>query len=274
MDLSLIFLSIIVVVLIIVVGILIYNRAQAQSQLASEVQLDSEEQLDSESMGKNTNINDMLMGKASSIKSIIKNINTSDQEFDLPITKAGKSLAKSSDQRIMMEPISKNTGFNDEGNGDAVYLDRHKLSCYPYGIKQFQLVRDGKGKYRYDYLCDPNIASDVFKDANTNFNEEGGGKSHYLDRHSLDCGQKGIISDFKLNRSGNNTYRYDYKCIISPSNLKCRDVTTSVTEDGGGNAMYLDRHNIKCENGEAINNFKLVRPNEKTIQYTYKCCTF
>lgn len=47
-----------------------------------------------------------------------------------------------------------NTPFNDEGGGNAVYLDRHDLRCEPNEmLGQFRLVRNGAGQYRYDYTC-------------------------------------------------------------------------------------------------------------------------
>jgi uncharacterized small protein (DUF1192 family) len=47
-----------------------------------------------------------------------------------------------------------NTPFNDEGGGNAVYLDRHDLRCEPNEmLGQFRLIRNGAGQYRYDYTC-------------------------------------------------------------------------------------------------------------------------
>ncbi len=47
-----------------------------------------------------------------------------------------------------------NTPFNDEGGGNAVYLDRHDLRCEPNEmLGQFRLVRSGANQYRYDYTC-------------------------------------------------------------------------------------------------------------------------
>jgi uncharacterized small protein (DUF1192 family) len=47
-----------------------------------------------------------------------------------------------------------NTPFNDEGGGNAVYLDRHDLRCEPNEmLGQFRLIRNGANQYRYDYTC-------------------------------------------------------------------------------------------------------------------------
>lgn len=169
---------------------------------------------------------------------------------------------------------NKDTGLNDEGNGNAVYLDRHNLTCDSNGIKRFRLVRDGKGKYRYDYTCSSGGDLGASTSKNTGFNDEGGGNMIYLDRHNIDCGVDGVLSQFKLNRSGQNQYRYDYSCLASKKPLQCRDVTTPGNDDGGGNAVYLDRHDISCNDDETVNQFRLVRPTNNTIQYKYKCCKY
>merc|ERR1712050_116819 len=41
--------------------------------------------------------------------------------------------------------------------------------------------------------------------------------------------------------------------------------------DGGGNAVYLDRHHVRCEAGEVLTSFKLLRPTDTTINYNYQC---
>ncbi|XP_066931095.1 properdin-like isoform X1 [Clytia hemisphaerica] len=48
-----------------------------------------------------------------------------------------------------------NTGYNDDGDGKVVYLDRHTMSCNTnYYITYFKLVRNSShNKYKYDYRC-------------------------------------------------------------------------------------------------------------------------
>lgn len=170
--------------------------------------------------------------------------------------------------------MSKNSGYNDEGNGNAVYLDRHNVNCEPDGVKRFRLVRDGQGKYRYDYTCssDGDLGNTFDKD--TGFNDEGNGNLIYLDRHNVDCGIDSALTQFQLTRDGQGKYRYNYKCTSSKKPLKCRDVTTPGNEDGGGNAVYLDRHDLACGDDEVMNRFRLVRPTDNTIQYQFKCCKY
>jgi hypothetical protein len=109
---------------------------------------------------------------------------------------------------------------------------------------------------------------------NTGFNDEGKGNVVYLDRHNVDCGKDSILSQFNLLRNGEEKYRYNYKCKSSNKPLQCRDVTTTINDDGNGNAVFLDRHDVVCADDEVLNQFKLVRPTDKTIQYQYKCCKY
>jgi uncharacterized protein YegP (UPF0339 family) len=165
---------------------------------------------------------------------------------------------------------SKDTGFNDESR-QAFFLDRHNVNCDPNGINSFKLVRSGKGKFRYDYKCSSKGALGPLSSKDTGFNDEGGGNVIYLDRHNVDCGT-GALSQFNLTRDGKGKYRYNYKCASSNKPLQCRDVTTPVNDHGGGDTIYLDRHNISCNNDEVISKFKLMSLPGNKIQYSYKCC--
>ena len=169
--------------------------------------------------------------------------------------------------------ISKDSGFNDEGGGNAVYLDRHNVNCDSNGVKRFHLARDGQGQYKIEYTCSSGgeLGSPVDKD--TGYNDEGGGNVIYLDRHNVDCGANNVLSQFQLGRS-ENQYRYNYKCAPSKKPITCREVTTPANEDGGGNAVYLDRHDLSCEADEVMNRFQLTRPSENTIQYKFNCCKY
>jgi hypothetical protein len=103
------------------------------------------------------------------------------------------------------------TGLNDPGGGNTIYLDRHNVDCGDNGIKRFHLTRAGNGNFRYDYTCSApyidgqNMTSNVVKSAawnSTGLNDQGGGANIYLDRHAVDCGEDGAITQFKLSHMG------------------------------------------------------------------------
>lgn len=170
--------------------------------------------------------------------------------------------------------LIKDTGFNDEGNGNAVYLDRHNVTCDNEGIQRFRLIRNGQGKYRIDYTCAANGQLGASSNKDTGFNDEGNGNVIYLDRHNVDCGKDSVLSQFQLTRNGQGKFRYNYTCKSSKAPINCRDVTTPGNDDGRGNAVYLDRHDLTCADDEVMSRFQLVRPTPNTIQYQFKCCKY
>ena len=172
---------------------------------------------------------------------------------------------------------SGNTGFNDEGGGNTIFLDRHNIDCGVNGVKRFRLTRDGAGHFRYDFTCTEkgNLDSNAPTSKDTGFNDEGGGNTIFLDRHNVDCGDNSGLSQFNLTRDGQGRFRYNFKCLKSKTPFgSCRDVNTGENDVGGGNSVFLDRHDVSCNDDEVIKQFNLVRPKENTIQYNYKCCKY
>ena len=105
-------------------------------------------------------------------------------------------------------------------------------------------------------------------------NDDGGGNLIYLDRHSVDCGDKSIMNQFHMNREkdANGSYnkiQYNYTCHTGREG-KLTQKNSGDNEDGGGNIIYLDRHSVNCED-QFINQFRLTRPSGNTIRYDYKC---
>lgn len=220
--------------------------------------------------------NNMCDGNISSVnfKDEITSLKKEYKLFEQIIDNNKMDIIRIGDIDYFISGEQKNTGFNDEGKGNTVYLDRHNINCIPNGIRGFKLVRDGKGQYRYDYICSNNGNLDKPIDKNTDYNDDGKGNLVYLDRHNIDCGKDLALAQFKLSRNPNNQYRYDYKCEKSLSPLQCRKVSTDVNQDGKGNATFLDRHNITCNEDEVISQFKLTRPDKNLIKYDYTCCKY
>jgi hypothetical protein len=46
---------------------------------------------------------------------------------------------------------------------------------------------------------------------------------------------------------------------------------TTSNDDGDGDVFYLDRHSLMCNDGEALSQFHLYRPNGNRIAYEYTC---
>jgi hypothetical protein len=107
--------------------------------------------------------------------------------------------------------IKKDTGANDWGGGNTIFLDRHNVDCGKNPITKFRLVRPAGNKIRYDYTCNSKKVSGACRDVNTGWNQESD-KNIYLDRHNVKCNSNEVITQFKLNRDGKGKFRYDYKC--------------------------------------------------------------
>ena len=58
----------------------------------------------------------------------------------------------------------------------------------------------------------------------------------------------------------------------TPPTTICRSVSTPFQPEGGGNSVFLDRHNIVCNDDEMISQMRYIRSGRDTFRYDYKCC--
>ena len=175
---------------------------------------------------------------------------------------------------------SANTGFNEQGGGNVVYLDKHNVSCSIDslgGINGFHLKTDhDNATMQYEYKCLNGIDTSDGSDHSTTPDVDGDpAHTVYLERHTVDCNNK-PITQFKLQRnSDGDKIFYNYHCAKGPNSNTCRDVTTNYNDQGGGNVIFLDRHDVKCNEGEYLSKFRLdADDNDLTgkYRYEYKCC--
>lgn len=108
--------------------------------------------------------------------------------------------------------IARNTGWNQE-SWRSIYLDRHNVECGAHPIRDFRLIRNGKGRFMYVYGCSDKKHSGKCYGKSTPWNTEGNHRNIYLDRHHPNCGND-VMSRFKLQRRGgkHRKFRYDYTC--------------------------------------------------------------
>ena len=162
------------------------------------------------------------------------------------------------------------TQANDWGGGNSIFLDRHTLDCGDDGINQFKLGRPKGNQIQYSYKCVEGINSPANINKDTGANDWGGGNTIFLDRHNVNCGEN-PISKFRLVRPRPNQIRYDYTCNSAKIKGQCRDSNTGWNQESNMH-IYLDRHNVKCEDDEVITQFKLNRDGKGKFRYDYKCC--
>lgn len=93
---------------------------------------------------------------------------------------------------------------------------------------------------------------------------------------NVHCGQYGVLQHFQLANSPDGTkMRYVYKCCKG-SWLKNDENTYYTDWQNGYDAYQLDRHNIKCPNGEALSGFILRRGTgldsvTDNVRYEFRC---
>jgi hypothetical protein len=97
-----------------------------------------------------------------------------------------------------------------------------------------------------------------------------------LKNFDIDCGKDNVLTSLGLVRGVGSIHQYNYNCATNKQSqqLKCREVSTPMNDNGGGNNWFLDRHNIACDKNEALSQLKLVENDQKNkYQYKYTCCS-
>lgn len=115
--------------------------------------------------------------------------------------------------------FNKATGWNAEGGGANIFLDRHNVNCGAHPLTRFKLQRNGRGRYRYDFQCARAKHKGGCRKTATKMNDEGNWWNIYLDRHHPRCGRNEVMTQFKLSRIGNygrshpkGKFQYKYTC--------------------------------------------------------------
>jgi len=106
-------------------------------------------------------------------------------------------------------------------------------------------------------------------------NDWGRGSVFYLDRHSVDCGPNKIIQGFHLYRPNKNQIAYEFSCggnanLVKPNTYVTQTPWNGTDRNERHSTNYLDRHNVQCRQGFALQQFKLIR-NGRNIAYQFKC---
>lgn len=105
------------------------------------------------------------------------------------------------------------TPWAPDGDGNTVFLDRHTIACGPSeALTGFKLAYDiASSQIRFEYGCrDVNLKN--LKDYETNFEDDGEGKSIFLDRHAVKCPENTVLNAFRLVPNQSNQYKYMYRC--------------------------------------------------------------
>ena len=135
------------------------------------------------------------------------------------------------------------------------------------------LQRCCTNKIRFRMRCCQTVGLNCNNQLKTNaFSYGGNWNMVYLDRQVVQCNNQATqpFSSLRLFGSGKNL-TYQYNCCRNSLPVRCRNVHTPFNDDGRGNAVYLDRHNVQCHDNEFLTRLHLVRSPPR-VRYNYKCC--
>ena len=168
------------------------------------------------------------------------------------------------------------TTFKSDGEKQSItYLKHHDVNCGLNRIIQsVKLERNtGGNKIRYNYICcEIPCPCNQHSIRRGNFTDYEDGNTAALYNQNVQCSDHDFITGFNLSHQSNSSkIRYMYKCCnISGRNKASYSAQTPLNNNGGGRVIYLDRHNISCENGYGVTKFHLIESNQK-IQYNFSC---
>lgn len=111
-------------------------------------------------------------------------------------------------------PIPKNTPWDEDGNGNTIYLDRHDAVCPENSVMtKLQLARSGNNTWQWQYACAPSKQDLTCRPETTPMDDEGHGHSIYLDRHNIKCNPNEALSRVRLARDpAGGKYQFEYTC--------------------------------------------------------------
>jgi len=101
----------------------------------------------------------------------------------------------------------------------------------------------------------------------------GSNNIHNLDKHDIKCDPNQALQGFRLFRANSNNLSYKYACTKNIAGNNVIDAKTpinDVAKDVRKSANFLERHNVQCQKGYALQEFKL-NSQGKQIFYSYRC---
>ena len=111
----------------------------------------------------------------------------------------------------------KDTGSNDWGNNNAIYLDRHTLNCGKKPIAKFKLERPANNRIMYKYTCNATEATGACREVDVVSTVTGKqNKTDTLMEADPQCESDEVLTKFNHYRANPNTpsesAAYKYTC--------------------------------------------------------------
>jgi len=93
-----------------------------------------------------------------------------------------------------------------------------------------------------------------------------------LATHAVSCPVNTALNQWQLMKTPPREINLRYTCSLIPYCGEDREDATMMNEDGGGNTMFLDRHDVVCAQDEILRYWQLVQGPESEMQIKYNCC--
>jgi hypothetical protein len=170
-------------------------------------------------------------------------------------------------------------GSNEDGTYRTWYLGAQAIRlAYNQVLKSFKLNTGYKGKdgknlpyYSYSYTyC--NVSPVVFMQSE--FIQPVKEDIYTLTDLSVECGDNQALAGFQLKKD--TKYDYDFTCTEKLTSIDSTPVLKStpwndINDKAENSANFLDRHNCKCDEGQALKGFQLKRNTAGQIAYDFLC---
>jgi hypothetical protein len=141
--------------------------------------------------------------------------------FSLKKTGTNKMLYEYTCRDDINTPLEaqKNTGSNDWGNNNTIYLDRHTMDCGKKAIGEFKLTRPANNKIMYNYKCSGKATTGTCREdlmVTSTKTGHGNNKTTSLDDVHPKCNDDEVLTKARFLRHNANTPTetgsYKYTC--------------------------------------------------------------
>jgi hypothetical protein len=107
-----------------------------------------------------------------------------------------------------------------------------------------------------------------------------GGRSMALSKHNVTCDEGYLLKSWHLVWPTNTKLFIEYVCIraaLAGATLQCRWDFTPSNANGAGMARFLDRHEVLCPTGTALQAWRMQTSNPQSMtpneyRFDFNCC--
>jgi hypothetical protein len=158
------------------------------------------------------------------------------------------------------------------------YLDRHYTACPAQQLLQQWWLQPwhchGDGVQMH-YRCTIPLHLGVTTMYDTGCVHHGSAWAQYMDRYHVDCGPGKVLQTwrFKTNECGHGHSKIKYMCVdtyVASTTVEY----TNCNDMGDKGLHYLDRHNLDCGSGRALQGFTVTQEHGchyPNYRFKYKC---